>query len=293
MADPVNRILCKAHAKLNLLLKVLGKRPDGYHEIYSLMQAIDLCDEISFTRTSEEQVTIHCKDPAIPTGDDNLISRAFRLMKENCRFTGGIEVSLRKKIPPGSGLGGGSSDCAAAIRAINVLFGLSQSRQEMSGIGARIGSDVPFFFGTGSAVVRGRGEIVEDVDLPLDYSVLIVVPSISISTGEVYRRLRIRLTKEGMASRFELNREKSTSADLQALMHNDLTESVIRCCPEVRKAGEKLVARGFEHVSMSGSGSAVFALVPDQRAIDREWVNDGEWGNWRIFRARPIRLPWV
>jgi 4-diphosphocytidyl-2-C-methyl-D-erythritol kinase len=156
-----------------------------------------------------------------------------------------------------------------------------------------IGSDVPFFFSSGSAEVRGRGEIVEDVDLPLDYSVLIVFPGVPVSTRQVYASLKMDLTMSGEWDRFRVNKDITALADLLGLVENDLEESAIRCCPEVRKAREGLIARGFEHVSMSGSGSVVFALRPNRGATEREQTDAGKWGDWKVFVTQPIRLAGV
>jgi 4-diphosphocytidyl-2-C-methyl-D-erythritol kinase len=286
----VKQIELTAPAKINLCLRVLGKRPDGYHEILSIMQAVDLCDEISFALVEGDDISIECNDPEIPTGADNLISRAFHAMKDRYSFAGGLKVKLLKRIPSGSGLGGGSSDCAAAIRAANKIFGTRLSRRDMSQLGAELGSDVPFFLSSGSAIVRGRGEIVEDVELPLDYGVLIVVPNVAISTDEVYSRLRLGLTKGNTPDTLKVSRGKYGLADLTALIGNDLEQVVCECCPEVGTIKEGLSARGLEHVSMSGSGSAVFAVVPVRWVEERIGIIGKKWGGWKVFAARPIRL---
>lgn len=293
MSEALGQIDCKAPAKINILLKVLGKRPDGFHEIYSIMQAVNLFDDLSFTRIGEQVVLIECDDSDVPTGDCNTVARAFRLMKKTYSFEGGLRVRLKKRIPPGSGLGGGSSDCATTIRAICVLFEISLTGSEMARIGAAIGSDVPFFFSSGSALVRGRGEIVDNIDLPLDYSALIVVPNASVSTGDVYHGLKLGLTNEYLGNNFFVSTDIRTLADLSGLEYNDLEVAAEQCCPEIRRARQRLVACGFTRVSMSGSGSAVFTLIPFPGAESYERIKGFEWGDSRIFIVQPIRLAGV
>jgi len=293
MAEIVDQIECKAPAKINLCLKVLGERPDGFHEIFSVMQAIDLYDEISSERTDQDDISIECNNPSIPTGADNLIARAFQAMKDRYSFAGGLRVKLLKRIPPGSGLGGGSSDCAAAIRTVNRIFDLELTAREMSRIGAAIGSDVPFFFSSGSAVVRGRGEIVEDIDLPLEYSLLIIVPNAAISTHEVYANLKLGLTKKNMRANLKLCWDNCGLTELLGLIGNDLEEAAYRCCPEVRSIKKGLTARGFEHVSMTGSGSGVYAIVPVRGVEEYRRTENEKRGDWNVFAARPIRLTGV
>lgn len=293
MAGIVDQVKYKAPAKINLCLKVLGKRADGFHEIFSIMQAVDLYDEISFARTSGNDISIECNDPKIPTGSDNLISRAFQIMKNRYSFEGGLRVRLLKRIPPGSGLGGGSSNCAAAIRALDRIFNLGLASQEMSRIGGTIGSDVPFFFSSGSAIVTGRGEIVKNTDLPLKYSVLIVIPNVSISTHDVYSNLKLGLTRRNIRDKLRIDWDNSCLTDLVELLSNDLEEVVLQSCPEVRSIRKWLTARGFEHVSMSGSGSAVFAIAPVRWVEEDKRVDQSKWGDWKVFTVQPILLTGV
>lgn len=293
MAGIVDQVEYKAPAKINLCLKVLGKRADGFHEIFSIMQAVDLYDEISFARISGNDISIECNDPIIPTGSDNLISRAFQIMKNRYSFEGGLRVRLLKRIPPGSGLGGGSSNCAAAIRALDRIFNLGLASQEMSRIGGTIGSDVPFFFSSGSAIVTGRGEIVKNTDLPLKYSVLIVIPNVSISTHDVYSNLKLGLTRRNIRDKLRIDWDNSCLTDLMELLSNDLEEAVLESCPEVRSIRKWLTARGFEHVSMSGSGSAVFAIAPVRWVEEDTRVDQSKWGDWKVFTVQPILLTGV
>lgn len=293
MAEAVNSLETKAPAKINLCLRILGKRSDGFHDIFSVMQAVDLFDEISFDRTENIGITIDCDDPGVPLGDDNLIARAYHLMKDRYSLTEGLRVELRKRIPTGSGLGGGSSDCATAIRAIDSLFTLSLHESEMSEIGALLGSDVPFFFSSGSAVAEGRGEIIHNIEIKPDFFAVIVVPNVHISTRDTYSRLRLDLTNGNIRGRFTINQDSLGFSELMGLLGNDLEEVVVRDCPEVRRVRDDLAACGLENVSMSGSGSAVFALAPVRRVEEYKRIVRSKWGGWKVFVVYPIRLTGV
>ena len=290
MAETVDRISCKAYAKINLCLRVLGKRPDGYHDIFSLMQAIDLCDDISFKRIDEEAIKIKCNDPDVPTGDDNLIARAFLAMKRKYSLSGGLDVRLHKRIPAGAGLGGGSSDCAAAIRAVDEIFQLSLTSSEMVQIGASLGSDVPFFFSSGSAVVTGRGDIVRNIKLPLSYFILLVVPKIHISTKAIYSKLKMNLTKKSSANRLKLYQDKIDMAKMKGLAGNDFQDIVFHGYPEVRKVKDSLSGWGLTNISISGTGSAVFAVAPKKEIEGCAIPELKNRGDWQVFITQPILL---
>jgi 4-diphosphocytidyl-2-C-methyl-D-erythritol kinase len=293
MAETVESLEARAPAKINLCLRVLGRRPDGFHDIFSIMQAVDLYDDLSFERMPGGGVTIDCNDPAVPLGDDNLIAQAYYLMKDRCSLTDGLRVKLRKRIPIGSGLGGGSSDCATTIKAINKLSTLSLSKGRMMEIGAQLGSDVPFFLSSGSAIVEGRGEVIRDIEIIPDFSAVIVVPEVHISTGDIYSRLRLDLTNENMRGRFTINQDSLGLSELTGLIGNDLEELVVSDCPEVRRVRDDLAACGLENVSMSGSGSAVFALAPVRRVDEYKRMIRSKRGGWKVFVVCPIRLAGV
>lgn len=290
MAESVDKVTARSCAKINLTLEVLRKRDDGYHEIRSLMQAIDFCDEIEFERTDVGAISIECNRDDIPTNDDNLIAKAFYFLKDRYGIPGGLKVKLRKRIPPGSGLGGGSSNCATTIKAMDEMFGLGMSRDDKMRLGAELGSDVPFFLGSGSSVVTGRGEIVKDLKLPLDYGVILVLPDVSISTRNVYNSHRIGLTKKIRAGRFSIQHNTTGTSDLFGLVSNDLEEAVFRISPEIRAIKSVLVSSGLDCVSVSGSGSALFALERIQGFERSHDVVCKRLSGCLIAKARPVRL---
>ncbi|MFH2035808.1 MAG: 4-(cytidine 5'-diphospho)-2-C-methyl-D-erythritol kinase, partial [Candidatus Zixiibacteriota bacterium] len=158
----MNEIILKAPAKINLFLKVLGKRNDGYHNIYSWFQAIDLFDILSFKKIKNPKFILKVKNNSnLSTDENNLIIKTARLMSGLFNFSGGLEICLEKNIPLSAGLAGGSTDSAATIYGINRLFNLKLTNKQMREIGAKIGSDVPFFFSSGQAEVTGRGEVIK------------------------------------------------------------------------------------------------------------------------------------
>ena len=191
-----DKLEIKAPAKVNLFLEVLGKRPDGYHDINSLFQAVSLYDELVFSITDSPGVTIELTgDTSLPTGDENLVSRAYNIVKGTFNLPRGLHVNLDKQIPIAAGLGGGSADGAAAIIACNLLFDLNLSQARMARLALGVGSDLPFFFSGGQALVGGRGEMVKPTDFPTNYTLVLVTPGQSVSTAEAYDLLKMDLTK--------------------------------------------------------------------------------------------------
>src|SRR5256886_9923533 len=164
-----------APAKINLSLRVLGKRPDGFHEIETLIAPISLHDKIDIEKQNR-WIDFSCDDPTLSSGEDNLVVRAAKLFFEKTKIKSGVSIKLEKKIPHGAGLGGGSSDAAATLRALNELFETKLSREELAEPGSTIGSDVSFFLFESAAVCKGRGEIVEPAKLKTKLSILLLKP---------------------------------------------------------------------------------------------------------------------
>src|SRR5215831_14410834 len=181
------RIALRASAKVNLSLEVLGKRPDGFHEIASVMHAVDLADRL--TLEAAPTVSFHADDPELPTDEGNLVVRAAALLREAAGVEAGAKIELRKRIPVAAGLGGGSSDAAAALWGLSRLWGLGWSRARLAELAVRLGMDVPFFLGPGPALATGRGERLEPLGRMGGYALVLVNPGVSVSTREVYARV--------------------------------------------------------------------------------------------------------
>jgi len=178
-----------APAKINLSLRVLGRRSDGFHEIETFITPISLCDKINIEQRSGKQtIAFRCDDPSVPKGEDNLVVRAAKIFFEETNISSGISIELKKRIPHGAGLGGGSSDAASTLLALNELFATNLPREALSKIAEMIGSDVPFFIFQSAAVCKGRGELVSPTRLREQLSVLLVKPGFGVPTQWAYSR---------------------------------------------------------------------------------------------------------
>jgi 4-diphosphocytidyl-2-C-methyl-D-erythritol kinase len=253
----LDKISLKVPAKINLYLRVLGKRDDGFHEIESLMQAVDIYDELTLERSDTIEIT--CDDPSIAEDESNLAFKAASALQDRFYFPG-VKIDLIKQIPSGAGLGGGSADAAFVIRGLCHLYGLAPEPDEILKIAAGIGSDVPFFLSGGQAQVTGRGEIVRSIRLPDQYEIIVIVPPITTSTGEIYNDMRFDLTKENKPILFEKRIGVSRFNRLVKRFSNDLEEAVLRKFPELAELKEILMESGAAWSSMTGSGSAFFGL---------------------------------
>jgi 4-diphosphocytidyl-2-C-methyl-D-erythritol kinase len=261
----------EAPAKVNLTLRVLGRRADGYHDLESVVAAVGLCDTLRF-RLSDD-LALSSGGLAVPTGDDNLIVKAARLLRETSGVKAGARIDLQKRIPLGRGLGGGSSDAAAALAGLNALWRCGLGRADLARLGARIGSDVPLFLGTPVAVMRGRGERIEPAPGAPRWRVLLAWPDYGLPTPEVYAAYdRLALAAGARTEVTAILRYLDRPArEVGPLLFNDLelaARSVRYNGVDVRKALEAAGAGAF---SMTGSGSAYFALA-DTEAEARGWA---------------------
>ena len=176
-----------APAKINLSLKILRRRSDGFHEIETLIAPLSLCDEIKIEKQARG-IDFQCNDPSVPKGDQNLVVRAAKAFFDQTKQKGGVAIELKKKIPHGAGLGGGSSDAAATLLALNQIFKMKLSREELVKFGSTIGSDVPFFIFGSAAMCEGRGEMVTPARLKERLSILLLKPAFGVSTSWAYAR---------------------------------------------------------------------------------------------------------
>jgi 4-diphosphocytidyl-2-C-methyl-D-erythritol kinase len=283
----VDEISLKAPAKINLYLRVLGKREDGYHEIESLVQAIDLYDEIVIEKS--DLMELDCDDPSLPSDEGNLASKAAFLLQQRSYFPG-AKISLKKNIPVGAGLGGGSSDAAFVIRGICELYNMDLSTGEILDIAAKVGSDVPFFLTTGQAVITGRGEKVKSVRLPTDYKIALIVPPRANSTAEIYGKLKKDLTKKHDPILLKREIPSSSFYRLMSSFVNDLEEAVLVDWPELAKLKELLISSGCIYSLMTGSGSAVFGVYLSTR-IEKSQLELQIGREYRLAYCAPILLP--
>jgi 4-diphosphocytidyl-2-C-methyl-D-erythritol kinase len=257
----------RALAKINLGLRVLARRSDGYHELRTVFQTISLADHINITYTPGRKIAIELDDSSgIP---DNLVVRAARTTLESLRAAGSVEIRLRKRIPVGAGLGGGSSDAAAILLALPVLAGRAIGLSTLLELAAQLGSDIPFFVLGGAAVGIGRGtELYPLPDLP-SHGGLLVVPPVAVSTAEAYRRLSPGLTSESQENKiFSFQSHTWDLADGRPLT-NDFEPVVFEIHPRLAMLKERLLEAGARAALMTGSGSAVFGLFRTRGEVSR------------------------
>nr|MBN2278847.1 4-(cytidine 5'-diphospho)-2-C-methyl-D-erythritol kinase [candidate division Zixibacteria bacterium] len=282
----------KTPAKINLFLRVLGRRADQYHNIYSWFQAVSLYDILTFENTSIPGIklkTIGEYGDRIPVDDGNLIIRTARFIFREYRLGSGLKINLTKNIPVAAGMGGGSSDSAATIFAINQMYDLDLSVSDMKSLGAKFGSDIPFFFSGGQAEVTGRGEIIDEIKLPLDYAIVLVIPNIAISTTASYAGLKMALT--GRRDDVKLPEPKGFS-DLVHLIRgvgNDFEENHFQNYPVLNKIRAVLTDCGSILTRMSGSGPTVFGLF--EKMPEKEDLNRLQKDDWKIYPVFPTAWP--
>ncbi len=238
----------KAPAKINLFLHVLRRREDGYHDLQTVFQLIDWCDDLQFELTSDGAIVREPEHVAGIAHEDDLTCRAALMLQQKCRIRQGVRIRLKKNIPIGAGLGGGSSDAAATLKVLNKAWGIGLNDEQLVEIGAALGADVPFFLNGYSAWGEGVGEKLHRVSLPAR-SYLVAVPDVLVSTREIFTNLKLPTGSKSISP-------DSWSVDRA---RNDLEPAACACYPQVE--GILAVLRTFGPARMSGSGGAVFLPV--------------------------------
>ncbi|MBF0339963.1 MAG: 4-(cytidine 5'-diphospho)-2-C-methyl-D-erythritol kinase [Magnetococcales bacterium] len=246
----------RAPAKVNLALRVVGRRADGYHLLESLMVFFPLFDRLEITPL-ESGLELICDPPVTASPDENLVLRAARLLAQTAGVSRGARLHLTKRIPDGAGLGGGSSDAALTLMALNRLWGVNLGLEALIALGVGLGADIPFFLGGRAALVRGVGERLTPLPVPLTGELVLVFPGESLSTRRVFQAL---------AGRQPVGRAPlgwpSAGADLADWLENDLELPAREISPRIDMARGALLEAGARAVLMSGSGSTVFGLFP-------------------------------
>lgn len=270
--DTLATVEVAAPAKVNLALLVGPLRPDGFHELASLMVPVTLGDLIVVRRTPGEDLTVEC---AVCPGEQNLAGRMVRELEARLERRFEVAVQIRKQIPAGAGLGGGSSDAAATLVALERLFGLDLPSRLRHEVATAIGSDVPFFLWPGPQLAMGKGQLLKDVRLAAPLSLVIAVPETSLSTAAVYgwRDEDARVTLADFVPEARMLSSRISAAhtlhDIAALVRNDLEASVVARRPEVGALRDRLLAEGALAAAMTGSGGAVFGLFAGVEAASR------------------------
>ena len=278
----------KTPAKVNLGLNILGKREDGFHELETLFQMVNWCDEIKI-ELRQEGLDMTCNQPDIPTDDGNLVIKAARLLQtrfpDRCK---GARIHLTKNIPHGAGLGGGSGNAAGVLLGLNHLWDLKLKRSDLILLASELGSDVPFFLFSPCAIGSSRGEILEPVKSSNKFYVLMVYPGFPISTAWVYGNLKLKLTKPenniNILKNFIL---RSEFAQLGATWINDLEPIVFQEYPEIFGIKNEMLALGAKGALLSGSGSTVFGIFDNPEKANTAYTRlKGE--KFRLFLAENV-----
>jgi 4-diphosphocytidyl-2-C-methyl-D-erythritol kinase len=272
-----------APAKINLYLEIIGVRPDNYHELAMVLQSIDLCDRVDLRSIGTDTIRVRCNNAQVPADKTNLAYRAADLLAQQFpdafgRY-GGVEITIHKHIPVAAGLAGGSTDAAAVLVGIDLLWELGLTQSELQELGAKLGSDVPFCIAGGTALATGRGEVLSPLpDLDHLYVVLAKYRNLSISTAWAYQTYRQEFghTYVTDASSLETRRQRVHSgsmvnaiahkdaAQIAKLLHNDLEKVALPTHPQITQLREAFQGAGVLGTMMSGSGPTVFAIVESQ-----------------------------
>jgi 4-diphosphocytidyl-2-C-methyl-D-erythritol kinase len=262
-------VVVAAPAKLNLFLEVLRKRPDGYHDLESLMVAVDLFDTLEVRANPAGTISLECDPPGLPTGVENLVVKAARMLRDRAKRPElGAAIRLTKRVPTQAGLAGGSSDAALTLLALNEIWKLALTRDELAAIGAAIGSDVAFFLSPPAGWCTGRGEVVtpEPVGRSLDF--VLVCPPVGLGTPEVYRALAVP-AKPTPGDSLRAAVRSGDAAAVGRAAFNRLEEPAFGLAPVVKQTRDRLAGLAPCGARMSGSGSAVFAVCRSRgEAID-------------------------
>jgi 4-diphosphocytidyl-2-C-methyl-D-erythritol kinase len=254
----------RAPAKINLGLHVLRRRPDGFHDLATVFQRIPWEDELAARPASDERIALTCSDPALPTDDDNLVVRAARVLAGACDVERGARLRLEKHLPAGAGLGGGSSDAAAALRLLSDFWSLDATDETLRKLAARLGSDVPFFLGAPAAYATGRGDVLHPMrDYRLPFPLVVAVPDVAVSTPDAYR-----LVAPSNQDRPDLRAvvRSNDPARWRWELTNDFEEPVVEAYPVIGAVRTALRESGAAYAALSGSGSAVFGVFEGNAA---------------------------
>ena len=258
-----------APAKINLTLHVTGVRADGFHEIESLVAQINLCDTVAVAAHEDGCYGLECDDPRLPCDGSNLVLRAAKALNAAAHTNHGVQIELKKRVPTGAGLGGGSSDAAATLMLLNELWGVGLDRDQLKAIGAELGSDVPLFLHDPLCFISGRGERVEGLGAPPPLWVALVLPEVHCSTPAVYAAWDRLPRPTPRASARELLAVRRAAEELMPCLFNDLEPATFAVAPALADLAARAADAGGQPVRMTGSGAALFRLFDDAQTAAR------------------------
>jgi len=286
LIDMTETLHLESPAKVNLRLEILKRREDGYHELRTLLQKISLHDTLHFSLKKEKGVSINTDHPKLPIGKDNLVYKAAQSMLKVSDYKGGVCIEIEKRIPLGAGLGGGSSNAATTLKAMNQLLKSNLSKKELMEMGLEIGADVPFFFLEGAAIGLGIGEQLKKKELPILWYVLIY-PNFEVSTRWAYQNFV--LTNQRI--HFNLHKFLETPEGISRILLNHLEGVVSKKYPQIDVMKKILFSAGALGSLMTGSGPTVFGIFPEEKSATGayERVKKLVRGRgWIVFKAHSI-----
>jgi len=262
-------MICRANCKLNIHLRVTGKLPDGYHSLETIFQEIPFYDEIEIDVLSDDRIVFSSDGIRIPDGGNNICTKAAEILKNTYGIKKGCSIVLTKNVPIGAGLGGGSSDAASVLKALNDLWEINLPDEELEKIGLKLGADVPFFIKGKCAWAEGKGELLRPIEPILkNGSILLIYPHIHISTPDAYRKLNLNLTKLSNNIIFaEVSKPGVSLSGIRAGLKNDFENVVFKEYPEIGRIKELLLCGGADFAAMSGSGSTVFGFFTNEVSL--------------------------
>ncbi|MBT8364642.1 MAG: 4-(cytidine 5'-diphospho)-2-C-methyl-D-erythritol kinase [Deltaproteobacteria bacterium] len=272
-------------AKINLFLQVTGKRPDGNHELFSLMCCVSLFDTI-YLDFGGKKIEIESSHPHIPLDETNLAHKAAALFLKYMGVYSGVKITIEKSIPVAAGLGGGSSNAASVLTGLNRHYEYPFSRERLMSMGFSLGADVPFLLFQQPALVTGIGEKLEAYPDPLPYHVILVYPGFRVSTAEVFQNLNLRLTK--CKKKFTRASLKKTGYNISLHACNDLEAVTAARYPVIKSVKQQLLKQGASGVLMSGSGPTIFGLFTDQNKADKAMQAIGRHSRWNAYPVEII-----
>ncbi len=262
-----------AYAKINLGLDVIGRLPNGYHEVKMIMQSVGICDELTFEK-QPSGITVTTDSGELPTDENNLIYRAAKLLLDTCAVKEGVRIHLTKRIPIAAGMAGGSTDAAATLKAVNQLFRFGKTKEELMELGVKIGADVPYCILGGTALAEGIGERLTPLPPMPDCHLLVAKPDINVSTKYVYTTL------DAAPILFHPDIDGMTAAifagdltGITAKLGNVLETVTVPAHPIISKIKEKFLELGSDGVLMSGSGPTVFGIFSDKTAAEKAYAS--------------------
>lgn len=285
----MQRLNLLSPAKINLRLEILSKRPDNYHEIKTIFHKISIFDKIGLEKIPGNEIQLTVDNPAIPTDNTNLAVKAANLLFSYADIKPGIKINLKKEIPSGAGLGGGSSNAAITLKGLNHLLKLNISEQILTELAVKLGADVPFFLtDTSTAYATGIGEKIKSIETHNKLWFLVIFPGFTVSTGWAYNsinkyNLLTKSTNNNIIDNYSLDINT-----VKSLLYNDFESVVNKRHTEIPKIKEKLINAGAQGTLLSGSGSSVFGIFQDKTSAENASLNFKSDSKQKVFIAQSL-----